>query len=186
MKTTSASQSQNKPGRKARLTALQVTELAMMLAMIEAVKRALDFIPNVELVTFLFLIFTILRGKRVILVSFAFTAMETLVFGTGLWVIMYLYVWPLEILLVMALHHRFPRDEDGYWWYCILAALFGLFFGAFCTIPYWIIGGPKVAVAWWIAGIPTDIVHGVSNFLLCLVLFRPVMKAARRVGLWSR
>ena len=186
MKTTSTSQSQNKPGHKARLTALQVTELAMMLAMIEAVKRALDFIPNVELVTFLFLIFTILRGKRVILVSFAFTAMETLVFGTGLWVIMYLYVWPLEILLVMALHHRFPRDEDGYWWYCILAALFGLFFGAFCTIPYWIIGGPKVAVAWWIAGIPTDIVHGVSNFLLCLVLFRPVMKAARRVGLWSR
>ena len=186
MKTTSTSQSQNKPGRKARLTALQVTELAMMLAMIEAVKRVLDFIPNVELVTFLFLIFTILRGKRVILVSFAFTAMETLVFGTGLWVIMYLYVWPLEILLVMALHHRFPRDEDGYWWYCILAALFGLFFGAFCTIPYWIIGGPKVAVAWWIAGIPTDIVHGVSNFLLCLVLFRPVMKAARRVGLWSR
>ena len=186
MKTASASQSQNKPGRKARFTALQVTELAMMLAMIEAVKRALDFIPNVELVTFLFLIFTILRGKRVILVSFAFTAMETLVFGTGLWVIMYLYVWPLEILLVMALHHRFPRDEDGYWWYCILAALFGLFFGAFCTIPYWIIGGPKVAVAWWIAGIPTDIVHGVSNFLLCLVLFRPVMKAARRVGLWSR
>ena len=186
MKTASASQSQNKPGRKARLTALQVTELAMMLAMIEAVKRALDFIPNVELVTFLFLIFTILRGKRVILVSFAFTAMETLAFGTGLWVIMYLYVWPLEILLVMALHHRFPRDEDGYWWYCILAALFGLFFGAFCTIPYWIIGGPKVAVAWWIAGIPTDIVHGVSNFLLCLVLFRPVMKAARRVGLWSR
>ena len=186
MKTASASQSQNKPGRKARLTALQVTELAMMLAMIEAVKRALDFIPNVELVTFLFLIFTILRGKRVILVSFAFTAMETLVFGTGLWVIMYLYVWPLEILLVMALHHRFPRDEDGYWWYCILAALFGLFFGAFCTIPYWIIGGPKVAVAWWIAGISTDIVHGVSNFLLCLVLFRPVMKAARRVGLWSR
>ena len=186
MKTTPTSQSQNKPGRKARLTALQVTELAMMLAMIEAVKRALDFIPNVELVTFLFLVFTILRGKRVILVSFAFTAMETLVFGTGLWVIMYLYVWPLEILLVMALHHRFPRDEDGYWWYCILAALFGLFFGAFCTIPYWIIGGPKVAVAWWIAGIPTDIVHGVSNFLLCLVLFRPVMKAARRVGLWSR
>lgn len=185
MKTTSTSQSQNKPGHKARLTALQVTELAMMLAMIEAVKRALDFIPNVELVTFLFLIFTILRGKRVILVSFAFTAMETLVFGTGLWVIMYLYVWPLEILLVLALHRRFPRDEDGYWWYCILAALFGLFFGAFCTIPYWIIGGPKVAIAWWIAGIPTDIVHGVSNFLLCLVLFRPVMKAARRVGLWS-
>lgn len=155
--------------------------MAMMLAMIEVAKRALDFLPNVELVTFLFLVFTILRGRKVILVSFAFTFAETLVFGSGIWVIMYLYVWPLEILLVDMLHRRFPVDADGYWWYCVLTALFGLFFGAFCTVPYWIMGGPKVAIAWWIAGIPVDILHGVSNFLLCLVLFRPVMKAARRV-----
>lgn len=162
-------------------SARTVAELAMMLALIEAAKRALDFLPNVELVTFLFLVFTILRGKKVILVSFAFTFAETLVFGSGIWVVMYLYVWPLEILLVHLLHQRFPKDEEGYWWYCVLAALFGLSFGAFCTVPYWILGGPKTAIAWWIAGIPMDILHGVSNFVLCLVLFRPVMKAARRV-----
>ncbi len=159
----------------------QVTQLAMMLAVIEVAKRALDFLPNVELVTFLFLVFTLLYGKKVVLVAFAFTGVETLYFGGGLWVIMYLYVWPLEILMVDLLHKRFPKDQDGYWWYCIAAALFGLFFGAFCTVPYWVIGGPKVAIAWWIAGIPMDIVHGVSNFLVCLVLFRPVMKALRRL-----
>ncbi len=154
--------------------------MAMMLALIEVGKRALDFLPNVEVVTFLFLVFTILRGRRVILVSFAFTFVETLVFGSGIWVIMYLYVWPLEIQLVHMLHKRFPGDEEGYWWYCILAALFGLFFGAFCTLPYWIIGGPKTAIAWWIAGIPMDILHGVSNFLVCFCLFRPFMRAARK------
>lgn len=160
-----------------------LTEMAMMLALLEAVKRALDFLPNVELVTFLFLVFTILYGKKTILVSFAFTGIETLVFGSGIWVIMYLYVWPLEILCVALLHRHFPQDRDGYWWYCIFSALFGLFFGAACTVPYWIMGGPKAAIAWWIAGIPYDIVHGVSNFILCLVLFRPVMKAARKIGL---
>ncbi len=155
--------------------------MAMMLAMIEAVKRALDFLPNIELVTFLFLVFTILRGKRVILVSFAFTVAETLVFGSGLWVIMYLYVWPLEIVLVLLLRRRFPKPVGGFWWYCILSGTFGLFFGAFCSIPYWILTGPKAAIAWWIAGIPMDILHCVSNFTLCFLLFRPVMRAAGRV-----
>ncbi len=163
-----------------------LTEMAMMLALIEAVKRALDFLPNVELVTFLFLVFTILYGRKTILVSFAFTGIETLVFGSGIWVIMYLYVWPLEIFCVLLLHRHFPQDRDGYWWYCIFAALFGLFFGAACTVPYWIMGGPRAAIAWWIAGIPYDIVHGVSNFILCLILFRPVMRAARKIGLGQR
>ena len=155
--------------------------MAMMLALLEAVKRALDFLPNVELVTFLFLVFTLLYGKKTYLVSFAFTGVETLVFGSGLWVVMYLYVWPVEILAISLMHRRFPKDADGYWWYCIFAALFGLFFGAACAIPYWVISGPKAAIAWWIAGIPYDIVHGVSNFILCSVLFLPVMKTARKI-----
>lgn len=173
--------SRMKSHSNAHRAASDLAEMAMMLAMIEAVKRALDFLPNIELVTFLFLVFTILRGKRVILVSFAFTAAETLVFGSGLWVIMYLYVWPLEIVLVLLLRRRFPKPVDGFWWYCILSGTFGLFFGAFCSIPYWILTGPKAAIAWWIAGIPMDILHCVSNFTLCFLLFRPVMRAAGRV-----
>lgn len=154
--------------------------MAMMLALVETAKQALAAVPNVELVTFLFLVFTILFGVRVILAAFAFTAVETVIWGVNLWVIMYLYIWPLEVLLVMLLHRRFPRDEDGYWWYCVFSAMFGLLFGAICSIPYLFLGGPRTAIAWWIAGIPYDILHGVSNFILCLVLFRPVMRAARR------
>lgn len=164
-------------------TVRSLAEMAMMLAMVEAVKQALAAIPNVELVTFLFLVFAILFGRRAILVSWAFTAVETVIYGVNLWVIMYLYIWPLEILLVMLLHRRFPRDEDGYWWYTVFAALFGLLFGALCSVPYLFLGGPRVAIAWWIAGIPYDILHGISNLILCLILFRPVMRAARRVGL---
>lgn len=159
-----------------------LAEMGMMLAMVEVAKQALAAIPNVELVTFLFLVFAILFGRRAILVSWAFTAVETMIHGVNLWVIMYLYIWPLEILLVMLLHRRFPRDEDGYWWYSVFAALFGLLFGAMCSVPYLFLGGPRVAIAWWIAGIPYDILHGISNLILCLILFRPVMRAARRIG----
>ena len=37
--------------------------------------------------------------------------------------------------------------------------------------------------AWWIAGIPFDLVHGISNLIIGLVLFRP---AKRILGFCSR
>lgn len=38
-----------------------------------------------------------------------------------------------------------------------------------------------MAFTWWVAGIPWDIVHGVSNFIICLVLYRPIDLAMKRI-----
>ena len=64
----------------------------------------------------------------------------------------------------------------------ILAGLYGLLYGLFCSIPYIFIGtidanlatGLRTAFSWWIAGIPWDIVHGISNFVIMLVLYHPI------------
>jgi energy-coupling factor transport system substrate-specific component len=48
----------------------------------------------------------------------------------------------------------------------------------FCAlyIPlYLITGGSTFAVSWWVSGIPYDIIHGATNFILCLVLFKPTV-----------
>ena len=66
--------------------------------------------------------------------------------------------------------------------WAILAAAYGLGFGFFCAIPYLFIGGLKTAVSWWIAGIPYDLIHAVSNFTLMLVLFRPLYKAMEKLA----
>ena len=58
---------------------------------------------------------------------------------------------------------------------------FGLFFGLFCSIPYYFIGGPKVGFAWWIAGIPYDLVHCVANFVISVVLFKPLDMALTKI-----
>ena len=34
---------------------------------------------------------------------------------------------------------------------------------------------------WWIAGIPYDILHGISNFAACLVLYKPLMYACGHI-----
>ena len=168
-------------GRKRRFTIRDIAAMGMMLALIEVSKRALEFLPNVELVTLLFMVFTLNFGLEVLAVSVAFTLVETAFWGVNNWVIMYLYIWPAEILFVY-----FTRRYASYWFHAVFSALFGFCFGALCSIPYLAVGGWSMAFTWWVAGIPYDILHGVSNFVLCLILYRPLMAATKKAVVFLR
>lgn len=164
------------------VTVRDLAVLGMMVALLEASKRLLDNLPNVELITFLLIMFTIFFGKKVIAAAVAFTFLEIAWWGVHVWVIMYLYVWPLLILLTDRLHRRIlARGETvSPAPFAALAAAFGLGFGAMCSLPYLAIGGPVMMFTWWVAGIPYDILHCISNLLICLLLFRPVHAAMSR------
>ncbi|MCF0135677.1 MAG: hypothetical protein HUJ69_04580 [Lachnospiraceae bacterium] len=162
---------------KERKAVRDIALMGAMLALLFAGKRALDMLPNVELVTLFFMLFARHFGKKTYPVCLGFTALEALLFGLQVWVVMYLYMWPLLVTLVLILN----RKEIPLWGYSILSALFGLFFGAFCAIPYLFIGGFSMALAWWISGIPYDLVHCVANLVIALVLFPPLDKALFRI-----
>lgn len=150
--------------------------IGMMTATIEAAKIALAFLPNIELVTFLLILFTVVFGRKTLAAVFAFVGVECLLWGMNLWVINYLYVWPALVAVALILRKRGCRSCVSY---AVLAGAFGFGFGALCSIPYLFIGGPVMMVSWWISGIPFDLIHGVSNFILCLVLFGPMLRALR-------
>jgi energy-coupling factor transport system substrate-specific component len=67
--------------------------------------------------------------------------------------------------------------------------VFGLLFGLFGAIPYVVIGtidggmesGLVAGFTWWIAGIPWDIVHGVGNFVVMLLLYHPIQRVIHNV-----
>ena len=58
----------------------------------------------------------------------------------------------------------------------MVSGLFGLSFGLLCAIPYIFTSGLYGAFAWWVAGIPWDLVHGISNFVIMLVLYEPMKR----------
>lgn len=162
--------------KKSTYSSRDLAEMGMMVAIIEAAKWALQFLPNVELVTLLFIVFTTVFGLRVLLVSFAFTGLETLWWGINTWNIMYLYIWPLLILFVY-----YTRKYESAWFRSITACIYGFLFGGLCSIPYLFIGGPTMMFTWWVAGIPYDILHGISNFVLCIVLYKPLLLACKKI-----
>lgn len=165
---------------KKRWSARDVAVTGVMIAALEAVKHALAFLPNVELVTLLVILYALYFKNRVLPVVAAFILLEGLWYGFGLWWVMYAYIWPLLALLA-----RLFRKQESRWFWSVFSGAFGLAFGALYSLPYFFLGGPRTAFAWWVAGIPYDIIHCVSNFILCLVLFVPLRACMRRAAHWD-
>lgn len=162
----------NEPAAKTGLSVRDVAEMGVMLALIFIGKRAMDALPNIEIISLLFILFANHFGKKTLIVAEAFALLEGLIFGFNVWFIMYLYTWPGLILLILLLKGKVPV-----WGYAVISGFFGLFFGLFCSIPYFFISGIGGGFAWWIAGIPFDLIHCVGNFVICLVLYKPLDRA---------
>lgn len=164
---------------KAKSAARTVAILALCSAILFAQQVALAVVPNVELVTILVIVFTLTFKYKVLYIIYVFAFLEGLVFGfSPWWWIPYLYVWTL----LAGITWVFRKCESLVIWAAI-AGVFGLVFGALCSIPHLFIGGPSLALAYWVSGIPFDIVHCVANFAIALVLWKPLMKLMSRLHL---
>lgn len=160
-----------------KLRTKDLVTAGMMVAVLEAAKTVLMILPNVELVSFFIVVFTLFFGAKILYVIGAFVLLEGILHGFGIWWIMYLYAWPLLALVTLLL-----RRKEEKWVFAAVSGIFGLMFGALCSLPYFFIGGWSMGFSWWVAGIPYDLIHGVSNFLVCMVLFTPVRRILNTVA----
>lgn len=151
------------------MKAKDIAIIALLAAAMFAVQIALALVPNVELVSFLVVVGTLTFRRKAVYAIYIFVLLEGLVYGFGLWWIMYLYVWGI----LAAVTYLCRKNNSVIIW-AIISGVFGLLFGALCSIPYFFVGGVSMGIAYWISGIPFDIIHCVSNVLVMLVFFRPV------------
>ena len=143
--------------------------MGLFSAILLGVQLAFSFLPNIELVSLLIILYTRHLRYRALPVIYVFVLLEGLVFGFGIWWIMYLYIWAVLFGLTMLL-----RKNQFLVGWALLSGGFGLCFGALGSIPYLFLSGPQAAFAWFVAGIPFDITHGVGNFFVCLALLKPL------------
>jgi energy-coupling factor transport system substrate-specific component len=157
--------------------AVEVALSALMAAILIAVQAVLAPLPNIELVSTLIILFVLRFGWRRSIVSiYVFAAAEGLIYGFSLWWTAYLYVWLILILLTLPL-----RKNRSVTLFALMAAGFGLSFGALCEIPWLITAGWRTAVAAWGAGIPFDLIHAAGNFVLTLLLMKPLHRAISKI-----
>lgn len=144
--------------------------LSIMSSILIAAKYILSFIPNVELVTLLIILYTLIYKWKALYIIYIFVLSQGL-YGFGIWFVNYLYIWTILFLITMLLN----KVKSPYIW-AIVSGTFGLCFGLLCSIPYLFIGGINMALAYYIEGIPFDLIHGFSNFIIVLVLFKPIYR----------
>ena len=161
---------------KMSITTKDIVLIGIMLATIEVVKFSLSFIAGVEMVTLLFILITLLFEKKMVYVLPAFYLLEGVLFGFGLWWFMYLYVWTMLVYVVYL-----SRKRQSVWFWSTLSGVFGLLFGLLCSPVYIFTGGIDMAKAWWIKGLRVDVIHSISNFIICMVLFKPLSRVVKMI-----
>ena len=147
----------------------KITRIALLSAILYVSKVALEFLPNVELVSLLTIIYTLVFGAEAFLIVTVFNMFELIQWGFGSWWVSYLYLWPLLCLIVLGLK-KLVKNEFVIW--SVVSGCFGLIFGSLFALVYIPID-PAYALAYWIAGLPWDVWHGVCNFVLMLILGKP-------------
>ena len=144
---------------------------AVLGSMTFAAKYVMSFLPNIEPVSLMVMLFAVVFGWKWVYPVYLYVMLEILFYGISLWNINYLYIW--AVLAVAAFFLRNMRNPLGW---ALLSGVFGLLFGALCGIVDVFIGGFGYAVAKWISGIPFDLLHCGGNFVIALVLFQPLRK----------
>jgi len=162
---------------KIRIKPRDIVLISLLAALMLAAQVVFAVLPNIELVSLLVIIYALTLGWRTYFIIGVFVVLEGLIYGFGSWWFCYLYIWALLALAVKLLK---GVVDTPLLWACV-SGVFGLLFGGLCSITYLFIGGPAYALSYWVSGIPFDITHCIANFIIALVLMKPLTGLMRRL-----
>lgn len=154
---------------------IHIVVMGLLAAILLIGQVGMAFLPNIEPVSTLVILYTLTHKKYTFYIIYVFVLLEGILYGFGIWWISYLYIWSILALIVLALQ----KIDSALIW-AVVSGAFGLSFGALTAIPYLISGGVGAAFAYWTNGIPYDILHCCGNFVLTLILYKPLLPVLKR------
>ena len=77
----------------AKITVRELALFSVLGALTFAAKYVMSFLPNIEPVSLMVMLFAVVFGKKALYPIYLYVAMEILFYGLGLWNINYLYIW---------------------------------------------------------------------------------------------
>lgn len=149
---------------------------ALMGALLLVGKQVMSGLPNIEPVSLMVVLFSLELPRQTPGAIAVFLLLQGVLYGFGLWWGMYIYVW----FVLMGITWLLRRMDSALGW-AVVSGAFGLCFGALCAGVYLIARDWAFALAWWTAGFSYDVIHAVGNFVIMLVLYRPLRRALRTV-----
>ena len=143
-------------------------------------KMIMEFAPNVHLLGVFTIAYTVVYRKKALYPIYIYVILNGIFGGFAPWWLPYLYVWTILWGVVMLLPKKMPKKIAPVV-YMVICAAHGFLFGTLYAPVQAILYGLdfKGTMAWIIAGLPWDFIHGVSNFF-CGILIVPIILILRR------
>lgn len=162
-----------------KLTIREIAVFGMLGAVMYASKMLMELLPNVHLLGVFVVAFTVVYRQKALYPLYTYVFLNGIFSGFATWWLPYLYVWTVLWGMVMLLPKKMPRKAEPLVYMAVCAA-HGFLFGTLYAPAQAILFGLSFQgmVAWIIAGLPWDCMHGISNFF-CGILIMPLIYALR-------
>ena len=164
-----------------KLTIREMTIFGMLGALMYASKLLMEVAPNVHLLGVFTIAITVVYRKKALYPIYTYVLINGLFSGFATWWIPYLYVWTVLWGVAMLLPGNMPKKVKPIV-YMLVNASHGFLFGTLYAPAQALLFGLNFdgMIAWIIAGLPFDFVHGVSNFV-CGLLIIPIINVLTRM-----
>lgn len=164
---------------KSKLTVQETAVFAMLGALMYGSKVLMDVLPNVHLIGTFIVAETIVYRRKALYPLYVFVLLAGLFNGFGLWWLPYLYIWTILWGMAMLIPQKWTGKKLAV--VCaIVCSLHGFLYGTFYAPAQALLFHLdfKGMLAWIVAGLPYDAIHGVSN-LVCGMLIVPMAKVMK-------
>ena len=166
---------------------IEICVFSMLGALMFCSKIIMEMLPNIHLLGMFVVTFTVVYRAKALIPIYIYVFLNGLYAGFNLWWIPYLYIWTILWAITMLLPRKMPR------WISIIVypavcGLHGLLYG--------LLYAPAEAIlfhlnfeqmlAWIVSGAVFDIIHGVSNVfmgMLVLPLSQLLTRLSKQIGL---
>ena len=147
-------------------------------------KIIMEALPNIHLLGMLTMCYTLVFREKALQPIYVYVILNGLYAGFNLWWVPYLYIWTILWGATMLLPRRMPRKVACII-YPLLCGLHGFLYGTLYAPAQALMFGLnfKQMIAWIIAGLPFDVLHGIGNLaagFLILPLADLLKKLIRR------
>ena len=169
-----------------KLNIKEIAVFGMLGALMYASKVVTEIIPNVHLLGMFTMVFTLVYRKKALFPIYTYVIINGIFAGFATWWIPYLYIWTVLWAVTMLLPKNMPPKVQPIV-YMIVCASHGVLFGTLYAPAQALLFGLDFhgMVAWIIAGLPWDFIHGVSNFFMGMLIV-PLIKILKRMERFSQ
>lgn len=157
--------------KKGSLSVQEMVVFAMLGTLMFCSKIIMEVLPNIHLLGMFTMVFTIAFRKKALIPIYIYVLLNGLYAGFTIWWIPYLYVWTILWGVTMLLPKKMPK-KFACVVYPLVCALHGIAFGALYAPAQALLFGLDFnqMVAWILAGLPWDTLHGVGNFFVGILI----------------